>query len=226
MLQMRVGRDQPWLTEHELGRKTPATQMGPTSGTWRPQQAGSRDGPAIPPATVRIEVGCTPQGATGASALRSGSTRRRTAPPEKARPCCRSCRDCRITWTSAYNLVQLGPREPVAEAPAHARDATVAAGQMLPCSRNVPVADSAHAERFRHPYLAGRPDVRGAHGAAQGGASLAEAAQARRSRPAEARGGGGRRSHRTLRHLLCSPPARARPQHAGSLARLAGARGA
>ena len=39
-----VGRGRRWagwcVTEHKLGCKTPVYQMGPASGTWRPQASG------------------------------------------------------------------------------------------------------------------------------------------------------------------------------------------
>ena len=37
----------------DVGLKDAGMQMGPASGTRRPQQAGSRDGPAMPPAATR-----------------------------------------------------------------------------------------------------------------------------------------------------------------------------
>ncbi|MDE0712693.1 MAG: hypothetical protein OXH60_11240 [Rhodospirillales bacterium] len=77
--------------------------------------------------------------------------------------------------------------------------------------------DELNAGRSRHPSLPGRPDVHGAHGAVRGGASLAEAAQARRSRPTEARGRCGGSAYRPLRYPLCPAGTTARPRHARSL---------
>jgi len=77
--------------------------------------------------------------------------------------------------------------------------------------------DELNAGRSRHPSLPGRPDVHGADGAVRGGAHLAEAAQARRSRPTEARGRCGGSAYRPLRYPLCTAGTTARPRHARSL---------
>ena len=72
-----AGAHRIWAARHRNSRWVPPPERGART------QAGSRDGPAITSATARIQVGCAPQGATGASAFRPGMTRCRTAPSEE-----------------------------------------------------------------------------------------------------------------------------------------------